>query len=137
MQAAFQNNCYEFHYNRNGYKFWKCVHHRTGCQAKIVSKDGAMYPLDLIHNHEVDDIELVPTKDIRHTTDQTMPSLSSTTVVPAEKQIKIESNIILKSGSDAPKPVIYEVGGLELKNKLKERFEAISKKLSITKQEKK
>lgn len=123
MQAAFEHNCYEYHFNRNGYKFWKCVHHKTGCQSKIVSKDGLVYPFEREHNHETQNIELIPTTNI---------------VNPKVSQEPIK-NVVLnvggQSNTDGAKAT-HSTSKSDFKSKLNERFAALSQKLPLQKSEK-
>lgn len=125
MQAAFEKNCFESHFNRNGYKFWKCVNHKTGCQAKIVSKDGLVYPLEREHNHERENIELIPTTDIVQSNQSKTPHDGN--------KIVVENVVVLnpsQSTSGGAKAVNAE-NRFDFKHKLNERFAAISQKLPI------
>lgn len=54
MKLALLGYCFEFHFNRKGFKFWKCLNHMNGCVARAVSKNNLVYPLDLNHNHDED-----------------------------------------------------------------------------------
>lgn len=127
MQAAFEHNCYESHFNRNGYKFWKCRHHKTGCQSKIVSKDGLVYPLEREHNHERENIELIPTTDI------VKPNHSK--ISHDSSKVVVDNVVVLNpSQSDSGGSKIMPIAsGSVFKSKLNERFAAISQKLPIQK----
>lgn len=106
MKAAFQQNIFESHFNRNGVKFWRCGHHRNGCPAKIVSKDSLVWPYNLKHNHDIEPIVFVPTQHI------------------------IEENpTAVTDALSADNSVGGSGGSVDLKLRLKERFAAIGRKL--------
>lgn len=105
MKAAFQQNIFEFHFNRNGVKFWRCGHHKTGCQAKIVSKERLVWPYVVEHNHDDEPVVFVPTQDI-----------AEEKFTPTEAV----SPAVEKPVSSAP---------ADLKLRLKERFAAIGRKM--------
>lgn len=107
MKAAFEENVFEFHFNRNGIKFWKCILHGKGCLARIVSKENTVYPLNRKHNHEKEPMVFVSTSKI-------VEEKSSET--PADK-------------IQAAEPPKEAVGGQELKMRLKQRFAALGRKL--------
>lgn len=46
------NNNYEFHYNRNGIKYWRCLNHSTTkCKSVAISKDCSVFLIESRHNH--------------------------------------------------------------------------------------
>lgn len=112
MKAAFRDFCYEFHYNRSGNKFWRCLSHTNGCAAKIMSKGSLMYPINVEHNHEIDPVvfvntsELVSTKTISAPAKPEPEAIAATVKQPADK-----------NSND------------ELIEKMKKRFAIIGKKL--------
>lgn len=105
MKAAFQQHIFEFHFNRNGIKFWRCGHHKTGCQARIVSKERSMWPYNIKHNHEIEPVIFVPTQDIVEEKSGTTDAVSTS------------------KDDDTP------TASADLKLRLKERFAAIGQKL--------
>lgn len=66
MKAAFQNHFFEFHFTKNGNKFWKCVFSKgkSPCSAKIMSKGNLLYIVNAEHNHEPEGIRLVNTAEM-------------------------------------------------------------------------
>lgn len=117
MKAAFQNNCYEFHFNRNGNKFWRCLSHTSGCQSKIVSKGNTMYPVNVEHNHENQPFVFVETSDLIATKHSSTPSSARTltdTTLSSEKLIE-------KLASKNTTPALT----LHLREKMKKRLAAL------------
>lgn len=104
MKAAFQQNIYEFHFNRNGVKFWRCGHHKQGCPAKIVSKETLVWPYSLNHNHEIEPVVFVPTQDI------------------VEEKSAAPESVPPATENSVPG------GTIDLKLRLKERFAALGRK---------
>lgn len=104
MKAAFQNYIFEFHFNRNGVKFWKCSHHKNGCTAKIISKDNSMWPYNMEHNHEIEPVLFVATTDII----EEKSSATEAATPHTDKTVQC---------------------GTDLKLRLKERFAALGRKL--------
>lgn len=91
MKAAFQNHFFEFHFNRNGKKFWRCVSHSNGCQAKIMSMGNVLYIVNVEHNHEPEAIRLVNTTEMVGSEESTRkPRASNTTVtvIPVAEELK-------------------------------------------------
>lgn len=117
MKAAFENNIYESHFNRNGNKFWRCEHHTSGCKAKIVSKNNMVYPYFLDHNHVIEPVTLVPTRKLV----ANPPSISST------KTTEIDDTEIMPTQSK-PAEVLSIVSDTDLKERLKKRFAALNRK---------
>lgn len=105
MKATFQNHFFEFHFNRNGNKFWRCVSHSNGCHAKIMSKGNLLYIVNVEHNHETEGIRLVNTAEM----------------VGSEEPMR-------KTGVPNTTVTVIPVGE-ELKQKLKDRFTALGRKL--------
>lgn len=97
MKAAYDNYCYEFHFNRLGNKFWRCIAHPSGCGAKIMSRDNLMYVINAQHNHDNDSIVFVSTSKL-------VAGGQPTTAPP-------ETNIVSMA--------------TDLKSKLKQRFAAL------------
>lgn len=107
MKAAFRNHFYEFHFNRNGNKFWRCLSHTSGCQAKIMSRGNTLFIINIEHNHQPNPIQLVDTAII----------------VPIEKR-EIDTKVPVIAKTVTVMPV-----GEELKQRMKDRLAAIGRKL--------
>lgn len=105
MKAAFQDNIYEFHYNRNGNKFWRCGFYWAGCPARIISKNNLMFPYCLNHNHEIEPVTLIPTG-------QFVANTAST------NEVKVQAEKL---------DVVKIATATDLKARIKERMAAISK----------
>lgn len=91
MKAAFQNHCFEFHFNRHGNKFWRCLLHTNGCTAKIMSKNNLVYSVNSEHNHQSESVLFVNTSEfIAGKTSNTSP-VSETSAAP-----EIKTNLTLK-----------------------------------------
>lgn len=106
MKAAFQNYCYESHYNRLGNKFWRCINHMNGCSAKIMSQGNLVYAVNVEHNHENDAFVFVSTAEII-----------------SGGQASIAMPVTGASTSDSILAV-----ATDLTSKLKERFSSIQQK---------
>lgn len=106
MKAAFQKHIFEFHFNRNGVKFWKCTNHTIGCPARIISKENLVYPCVLEHNHQEEEVLFISTSEIVE-----------------EKPAVVQKEESSMSINDTP------LTGQELKMRMKERFAAIGRKL--------
>lgn len=112
MKAAFKDYCYEFHFNRSGNKFWRCLSHANGCMAKIMSKGSLMYAVNENHNHETDPIEFVNTTELVTTKSVHGASQNETETIAATIKQPTESKL-----------------AVDLKEKLKQRFAVLGKKL--------
>lgn len=112
MKAAFQDYCFEFHFNRHGNKFWRCVSHTNGCSAKIMSKASLVYAINSEHNHQsepivfVDTTELVPTK-----------------IAPGPSAVEPDT-----IAATIKQPTILNPS-VDLKEKLKQRFAVLGRKM--------
>lgn len=51
MRAQFKMNQYEFHFNKVGIMYWRCINHTTGCSARILSKNNVVNEITIGHNH--------------------------------------------------------------------------------------
>lgn len=103
MKAAFQDYCFESHFNRQGNKFWRCIAHTSGCGAKIMSQGNVVYAIDTQHNHEID-TRFVSTSDI---------------ISGGTKTASVQESQPSESVTKA---------AIELQSKLKERFAALKQK---------
>lgn len=112
MKAAFQDYCFEFHFNRNGNKFWRCLSHTNGCLAKIMSKGSFVYAINAMHNHDVDPVVFVDTTEL--VSIKAIPGPSSV------EQETISATIKLPTNKDP---------SVDLKEKLKKRFAVLGRKL--------
>lgn len=111
MKAAFQDYCFEFHFNRTGNKFWRCLSHPNGCRAKIMSKGSLVYAIDLKHNHPSDPVVFVNTSEL----------------VATAAPVKIEPEII---AATIKQPATGQIGlNPNLKEKMKQRFAILNQKL--------
>lgn len=115
MKAAFQDYCFEFHFNRSGNKFWRCLSHGNGCLAKIMSKGSFVYAINMKHNHESDAISLV------NTTELVATKTISTSVEPEAIAATIKQPASFKQ---SPMP-----NADSLKEKMRQRFAVLGKKL--------
>lgn len=91
MKAAFQNHFFEFHFNRNGNKFWRCLSHSTGCQAKVMSKGNLLYIVNVEHNHEPEAIRLINTSEMvgyEEPTRKARAPNTTVTVIPVAEELK-------------------------------------------------
>lgn len=118
MKLALLGYCFEFHFNRKGNKFWKCLNHGKGCEARVVSKDLLVYPLDLNHNHEEDAgvKDAVPSTALAQLHNQSGSNDKFTSIteeVAVPEPVKSEPEI-----------------AQQLKNKMKQRLAAIG--LNVT-----
>lgn len=112
MKAAFQDYCFEFHFNRNGNKFWRCLSHTNGCTAKIMSKGSLVYAINLKHNHQSDPIVFVDTTEL--VSSKTIPGSSNAepdTIAASIKQPSIQTSSV------------------DLKEKMKQRFAVLGRKM--------
>lgn len=112
MKAAFQDYCFEFHFNRNGNKFWRCLSHANGCLAKIMSKGSLVYAIQLKHNHQSDPVVFVDTTELV----STKIAAGSSTVEPETIAATIKQ------------PTVKDPG-VDFKEKLKQRFAVLGRKL--------
>lgn len=112
MKAAFQDYCFEFHFNRNGNKFWRCLQHANGCTAKIMSKGSSVYAIDLKHNHDTDAVVFVNTTELVSSKTQAGPSNTEHDTIAAT--IKQPTGVNLSA---------------DLKEKMKQRFAMLNRKL--------
>lgn len=112
MKAAFQDYCFEFHFNRNGNKFWRCLSHANGCTAKIMSKGSSVYAVDVKHNHESDPVIFVSTSELVSTKTIPGPSHAEPDTIAAT----IKQPTLLNTNPD-------------LKQKMKQRFALLGRKL--------
>lgn len=112
MKAAFQDYCFEFHFNRNGNKFWRCLSHVNGCTAKIMSKGSSVYAVDLNHNHESDPVIFISTTELVSSKTTSGPSHAESDTIAAT----IKQPTILNSN-------------VNLKEKMKQRFALLGRKL--------
>lgn len=56
MKIDFMNNPFEFHFNKNGIQYWRCLNHqKTNCQAVLISKGKNCYIKNNVHNHEINE----------------------------------------------------------------------------------
>ncbi|XP_031625127.1 modifier of mdg4-like isoform X2 [Contarinia nasturtii] len=118
MKAAFQDYCFDFHFNRSGNKFWRCLSHVNGCPAKIMSKGSLVYAINLEHTHSSDPIIFVNTTDLVSNKTVSVPShIEPTETIAAT--IKQPTNLNTE-------PIILNA---DLKEKLKQRFADIKKKM--------
>lgn len=113
MKSAFQDYCFEFHFNRNGNKFWRCLQHSNGCTAKIMSKGSSVYAIDSKHNHDSDPVVFVNTTELVSTKPQPGPSNT-------EHETNIAATIKQPAGLKL---------GADLKEKMKQRFAMLNRKL--------
>lgn len=125
MKAAFQDYCFEFHFNRNGHKFWRCLSHSSGCPAKIMSKGSLMYAIDLNHNHESDPIVFVNTVELVST--KTVP-------VPSQAEPEIIAATIKQPAAPLKKPAPVKLPdpinlNESLRQKMKQRLAVLNQKL--------
>lgn len=112
MKAAFQDYCFEFHFNRNGNKFWRCLSHASGCSAKIMSKGSLVYGIDLNHNHDSDPVVFVNTVEL--VANKTVPG-------PSHAEPEIIAATIKQPAAVNP--------SASLKEKMKQRFAVLNQKL--------
>lgn len=119
MKAAFRDYCFEFHFNRNGNKFWRCLSHANGCPAKIMSKGSLLYVIELNHNHESDPIVFVNTVE-----------LVSTKTIPGPSHV--EPEIIaatIKQPAVPPKQSTDDANrNASLRDQMKKRFAMLNQK---------
>lgn len=115
MKAAFQNHCFEFHFNRDGNKFWRCISHKSGCPSKIVSKGSIVYPICINHNHSNESFVFVETTEI--VAKRSAPTTADST----------EANIEPTKTQEKQPTKPTETLAHNLKEKLKERFAALKK----------
>lgn len=116
MKSTYQGNIFEFHFNRNGVKFWRCNHFRDGCKAKIISHAYEMWPLTTTHNHNQDPVEFVPTHEL----------------VKGGEAVAREPDQPVKAEQDATRTettTSATTTNVDLKLRLKERFAAIGRKI--------
>lgn len=115
MKLALHGHCYEFHFNRKGFKFWKCLSHLKGCQARVVSKENAVYPLELKHTHPKE-------AQLEGTISTPVMAVHDTGKEDKIEKPQILSNeVIVVSVETTPR-----VEALQLKDKMKQRFAALS-----------
>lgn len=123
MKLALLGYCFEFHFNRKGFKFWKCLNHGKGCEARAVSKDVLVYPLNLNHNHD-EDVgvkEAVPSTTLaqRHSQSASKEKF----IVLSESEVTVAA---VKSDSEEQTAQTAQ----QLKDKMKQRLAAIG--LNVT-----
>lgn len=139
MKLALLGHCYEFHFNRKGYKFWKCLNHTKGCEARAVSRDNSVYPMDSNHNHDQD-------ATLRDAAPFTMVSKRNKPTVSVPQIVSIESaaSVPLKVGPPVtlrPASAVVSTGNKatldndQLKNKMKQRLAALGVNLTTVKKE--
>lgn len=122
MKAAFKDYCFEFHFNRNGHKFWRCLLHSSGCPAKIMSKGSLMYGIDLNHNHESDPVVFVNTVELVSTKTTPGPSHVESEIIAAT----IKQPTITKQPAAAA--AAATVNYTSLREKMKQRFALLNQK---------
>lgn len=110
MKAAFKNYRFEFHFNRSGNKFWRCLSHANGCTAKIMSKGSIVFEINAEHNHEIDPIIFVNTAALVPSKSVLMPMKTMETIAATVKQ-----------------PAVYL--DPDLKEKMKKRLANLGKKI--------
>lgn len=155
MKLALLGHCFEFHFNRKGFKFWKCLNHTKGCEARAVSRNNLVYPLDLNHNHDEDPY----VKDALPLTNFSKPNVASVSA-PASHSIPATVAISLSAAPMPPKflPKLTPKFGLpitlrpasavvsagnkssvdnqQLKDKMKQRLAVLGVNLTSIKKEK-
>lgn len=52
MKIHFFNNYYEFHFNKKGVQYYRCLNHGADCTGRIIVKNNMVYVVDFSHNHE-------------------------------------------------------------------------------------
>lgn len=109
MKAAFKDYRFEFHFNRSGNKFWRCLSHASGCNAKIMSKGSLVFEINAEHNHESDPIVFVNTAAL----------------VPA-KPVLIQVEPTETIAATVKQPAVGF--NAELREKMKQRLASLSKK---------
>lgn len=117
MKAAFQDYCFEFHFNRNGNKFWRCLSHANGCPAKIMSKGSLVYGIDLNHNHQSDPVVFVNTVELVSTKTVSGPSHAEAEIIAAT----------IKQPATVKEPAAVNLNA-NLREKMKQRFAVLNQK---------
>ena len=124
MKLALHDNCYEFHFNRNGFKFWKCSEHTSGCEARVVSKDKMVFPMETKHNHEKKPRVLISTTAFVQSRSANIGALVvATCVAPAPEVKTTEKKVVCLNQQLATAAKVKSEPAL--KDKLKQRFAAI------------
>lgn len=121
MKAAFQDYCFEFHFNRNGNKFWRCLSHAGGCPAKIMSKGSLVYGIDLNHNHRSDAVVFVNTVELVSNKTVAGPSHAQSEIIAAT----IKQPAAVATVKEPPAAVNLNAS---LREKMKQRLAVLNQK---------
>lgn len=138
MKLALLGHCYEFHFNRKGFKFWKCLNHTKGCEARAVSRDNSVYPIDLSHNHDQDPTlrDATPLTIVSKRNTQTVSAPAAASIeAAASVPLKIGLPITLKPASAVSTANQSTLDNAQLKNKMKQRLAALGVNLMNIKKE--
>lgn len=88
MRAQFKMNQYEFHFNKLGVMYWRCINHTTGCLARILSKSNVVNEITAGHNH--------PNNSIIDEPDDNVVCKSEITEVAIKKEADVKKPLNLK-----------------------------------------